>query len=241
MKPPWLGGAQDTAELEALQTDVMRFVAILGLCLAAIFSLVHSAAMEHTAEPLSTAAQSPRVAAQNTFLRDAVPAVSEHKPAVASVAKQTPTPLQAQVQKQLQAQAQAPTPAHTDPQSQAPDVEQTGFTLEFSSVDALQVLLHSGRVQLFARRKSGFWKMDANGVFARAVAPASYYDMHADTVPRHLRDALPLAEGDAAAAWGVTLPDKTVGQIQQLTASGKGGSLFIGREGSVSLEKPGPI
>lgn len=44
MKPAWLisSHGEDGAELEALQTDVMRFVAILGLCLAAIFSLVQA-------------------------------------------------------------------------------------------------------------------------------------------------------------------------------------------------------
>ena len=32
--------AQDSSELDALQADVMRFVAVIGLCLAAIFSLL---------------------------------------------------------------------------------------------------------------------------------------------------------------------------------------------------------
>ena len=45
MRYPWLQDSAD-AELEALQTDVMRFVAILGLCLAAIFSLVQRASLE---------------------------------------------------------------------------------------------------------------------------------------------------------------------------------------------------
>ena len=43
MKPLWYQANGD-AELEALQTDVMRFIAILGLCLAAIFSLVQGTA-----------------------------------------------------------------------------------------------------------------------------------------------------------------------------------------------------
>ena len=46
MRPPWAPQSRDEAELEALQTDVMRFLAILGLCLAAIFSLVQGAAQE---------------------------------------------------------------------------------------------------------------------------------------------------------------------------------------------------
>ena len=43
MRPWWDRSGQAGAELEALQTDVMRFMAILGLCLAAIFSLLRSA------------------------------------------------------------------------------------------------------------------------------------------------------------------------------------------------------
>ena len=42
-RPPLVEG---DSELEALQTDVMRFVAILGLCLAALFSLVRQADLE---------------------------------------------------------------------------------------------------------------------------------------------------------------------------------------------------
>ena len=50
MKPLWSQQAADV-ELEALQTDVMRFVAILGLCLAAIFSLVQGVATEQAVSP----------------------------------------------------------------------------------------------------------------------------------------------------------------------------------------------
>jgi hypothetical protein len=49
--PIWQRG-QAGDELESLQTDVMRFFAILGLCLAAIFSLVNTALTEApAAEP----------------------------------------------------------------------------------------------------------------------------------------------------------------------------------------------
>ena len=41
--------------MEALQTDVMRFVAILGLCLAAIFSLVQRASLEQPAPVIDPA------------------------------------------------------------------------------------------------------------------------------------------------------------------------------------------
>lgn len=46
MRHPWQHGANAADELEALQTDVMRFIAILGLCLVAIFSLVNGVQQE---------------------------------------------------------------------------------------------------------------------------------------------------------------------------------------------------
>ncbi|MGB5622675.1 MAG: hypothetical protein WBN65_09300 [Gammaproteobacteria bacterium] len=53
----WHGGASDTAEVE-LQADVMRFVAILALCLVAISTMVEQASSQDTpaagiAEPVS--------------------------------------------------------------------------------------------------------------------------------------------------------------------------------------------
>ena len=51
MIPPGFRPQQnhDAAELEALQADVMRFVAIIGLCLAAIFALVQQLEQESQA------------------------------------------------------------------------------------------------------------------------------------------------------------------------------------------------
>jgi hypothetical protein len=54
VRNPWLSDSSD-AELEALQTDVMRFVAILGLCLAAIFSLVQRASLEQAPPAIALA------------------------------------------------------------------------------------------------------------------------------------------------------------------------------------------
>ena len=52
MRPPWLPGLAPADDVDSLQADVMRFVAIFGLCLAAIFSLVR----ELEDEPAATAA-----------------------------------------------------------------------------------------------------------------------------------------------------------------------------------------
>jgi hypothetical protein len=200
MKPPWMENSQETAELEALQTDVMRFIAILGLCLAAIFSLVHSAAVEQKAT------QSSPVIEPNRRPKTFIPVPRE------------PPPVRPPVEVQSQ---------HNP----------IGFTLEFASVKALQFLLQGGQVQLYASVEGQFWSTDPWGNFRQIEAPASYYHMQTDTVPRRLRDSLPQAAVAGTTVWGVTLSAGTIKQIEQLTASREGGNLVIGRDGSVNLNQ----
>lgn len=201
--------SQEAAELEALQTDVMRFIAILGLCLAAIFSLVHSASLEQAVvnPPVSQAQARP------------APANSE---AAGEAAGSLPSPV---LQRAPQRPVSRPEAA---PQRQ-------GFTLEFSSARVLQSLLQSGEVQLYARRGDQFWSADARGSFVEAPAPGSYYRMQADTVPRRLRQSPGLQAASGDIVWGVTLPGGMIERIQHLTASREGGSLVIGKEGEVNL------
>ncbi len=135
--------SQEAAELEALQADVMRFVAILGLCLAAIFSLVHSAAVEQTA------AQSTPIEAQPGLAAEAVtPAIEPEGPA------KTLIPVPREI---------PPAQPPVDVQSQHNPI---GFTLEFASVKALQFLLQDGQVQLYASVDGQFWSTDPWGNFA---------------------------------------------------------------------------
>jgi hypothetical protein len=133
-----------------------------------------------------------------------------------------------------------PVPREIPPAQPPVDVQSqhnpTGFTLEFASVKALQFLLQNGQVQLYASVDGQFWSTDPWGNFARAEAPASYYLMQSETVPRRLRDSLPHAAITGATVWGVTLSVGTVKQIQQLTTSREGGNLVIGQDGAVNLD-----
>jgi len=250
VKPPWLGTSQETAELEALQTDVMRFVAILGLCLAAIFSLVHSAAVEQSTAARSRAETEPPPLEHNPKVpevaaRPLQPMVQPREVRRAEPLPQTPsTPQQEPEPAPTAAPEPVPTPA-PDPVPDAPPAAQTsspehGFTLEFASARALQSLLREGRVQLYASQAQSFWRLDVNGRFSQAAAPGSYYDMHPGTVPADLRSALPLSGQDGTVAWGVTLPAAIVERVRALTASEQGGNLVIFGDGSVQLE-PGQI
>ena len=205
MRPPWLGGSREEAELEALQTDVMRFTAILGLCLAAIFSLVHSASLEQ-AVPVPPPVQAQPAVADERAAREAVFAIAKIPPPV------TPAPF-----------------------TEAGGQEQ-GFTLEFASVDALDSLLRSKAVQLYAHRDGKFWAVNSQGSVVPADAPQAYYHMHADTVPRALRKTVATGSAVGAVTWGVTLPAATVSQITRLTSSRESGNLVIMPDGSVGAD-----
>lgn len=79
MRYPWQSPVP-TDDVESLQTDVMRFVAIIGLCLAAIFSLVNAATQETVAEP-PTESRGDSAAAP-PMVRDSVAAVVPDPPSV---------------------------------------------------------------------------------------------------------------------------------------------------------------
>lgn len=208
MKPLWDRSGQASAELEALQTDVMRFLAILGLCLAAIFSLLRSAEQERA--PPETVAESEAVAVRAPAFRPILEPITAEKP-----------PLE------------VTRPVPVEPAGPARD---EGFTLEFESSEAMSRLLGSGLVSVYMIHDGQFYSYSQAGVFAPIDAPDSYYAMQAETVPPQLRAlTLGLNTGDKA-SWGVNLPSTTASQLQDLLTANRGGALIIDAQGAVRLE-----
>ena len=212
MRHPWLADSND-AELEALQTDVMRFVAILGLCLAAIFSLVQRASLE----------QPPPLIELATPLQADLPAIlkPDWTPQAPPQAQPKSTP------------ARAPESAIPP----APQESQTGFSLEFASAADLMALLETGQLQLYAELDGQFWLADRRGRFAVAEAPSSYYRMQSSTVPEALAGSLRLSAKSGNAIWGVVLAQPIIEQMTQLTSTHEGGNLLILGSGRVELEQ----
>ncbi len=214
MRFPRHGQANDADDLEALQTDVMRFIAILGLCLAAIFSLVQTAAVERQTAP----AQDRKSIVHPARVLDPVREVAVVSETTASPpVPETPTPALPSL---------AP---DTTPPDQTPE-----FTLEFASSRVMQSLLESGQVQLYARVEEAFWSPDESGNFIVVDAPAAYYEMAAETVPVSLRSKL-RAPGEPT--WGVTLPTQTIEQVQGLMARQEAGRLLIQSRGEVTYRR----
>ena len=233
------GGAAD------LQTDIMRFMAILSLCLVAIFALVQSLPM--MPEPSPPAAE---VEAAEPETMVAAPAPVEPAPEPVTprnpirqvsrppepVVRQPPTP--------------APTVAEPRPAAPAPAVEQTepepsppaqvGFTLRFASDHALTRLVARGDVGFYALGDGRALRLSVRESrlhFWNASVPGAVHEMETGTVPRSVIDAYRRTESATnSVRWGVTLPGPLKRRLDALMRDNDGGELVIAADGSLKLE-----
>jgi hypothetical protein len=222
-----VGGAAD------LQTDVMRFMAILSLCLVAIFALVQSLPV---APPVLPVAE--------------VEAKAEAEPKIETVADPVPEP-QVVVPPKLVTLTRPkwvpkyesrPTPVDEAPAVEVVAVteEPEGFTLRFESDTALTRLVAASRVGVYAidgERARRMTVSESHISFWDASLPNSFHEMDASTVPLPVVEALARTGVDAGSvSWGVTLPGKLKGQLDGLMQKHRGGSLVIGTNGNIRLE-----
>jgi hypothetical protein len=224
------GGAAD------LQTDIMRFMAILALCLVAIFALVQSIPLVPEAPSQSPAPAAP----------PPVSPVAEPKPVPepAPVAAREPEPVpEPKIEKAAPPARPEPRPAPVVVQPAAPPVEvaeDEGFTLRFESDLALTRLVAAGKVGLYALSDGRARRMtvrDSRISFWDASAPNRYHEMEAGTVPRPVVDALSRSGANTVTVgWGVTLPGALQKQLDSLVRGNSGGALVIGGDGELRLE-----
>jgi len=206
-----VGGAAD------LQTDVMRFMAILSLCLVAIFALVQSLPMAPQVEPVPVPVPEPVI--EQTQVVTPAP-IAEPLPEV------------------------APPTAFDPPIAAEPIVipvqEPEGFTLRFESDAALMRLVAAGRVGVYAiedERARRMKVLESRISFWDASVPNSFHEMEVSTVPLTVVDALAHTGADTdKISWGVTLPGKLTGLLDGLMRDHRGGSLVIGSNGEIRLE-----
>ena len=246
-----VGGAAD------LQTDVMRFMAILSLCLVAIFALVQSMPMAPPVDPLlavslpeSTPEPIPEVRPEPKPEPVAVMEVEEPLQPITLtrpkwVPKHQPDPvpvpaLSAPIEESPAAAVATPAPPANPAVPQTTSEEQKGFTLRFESDAALTRLVAASQVGVYAIENERARRMtvsDSRISFWDASIPNSFHEMEASTVPSPVVDALSRTGIDAAGiSWGVTLPGKLKNQLDALMREHRGGSLVIGTNGNIRLE-----
>ncbi len=204
------GGAAD------LQTDIMRFMAILSLCLVAIFALVQSM-------PLTPAVQPVVEPVGNPVVEPAGDPVVEPAgdPIVEPVVDPIVEPVVDQPEKPLE--------------------NNTGISLRFESDAALTRLVATGQIGLYAiaaKRAQRMTVRNSRISFWDASTPKAFHEMEATTVPGVVVDALTRTAIDfEAVSWGVTLPGKLKTQLDALMQQHDNGSLVIDANGDILWEE----
>lgn len=242
------GGAAD------LQTDIMRFMAILSLCLVAIFALVQSIPITPT-QPVQAESQAPAAVAAKKLipppdLPKPVAPTPVKTPAEKAVTLTRPKWVPRFVPKEKVEKpvaqtpdVQAPAPAlPSAPPPAAPPVESEteGFTLRFESDAALTRLVAASHIGLYALENDRAQRMtvsESRISFWNASIPNTFHEMEKHTVPAAVIDALNRTGTAAdAVSWGVTLPGKLKTQLDDLMLEHRGGSLIIAANGEIRWE-----
>ena len=244
-----LGGAAD------LQTDVMRFMAILALCLVAIFALVQSIPMAPApetppqieeirpepapAEALSEALPETAQAAPTMPAKTATEPVADKAP-VLTRPKWTPNVTPRETAEIAEIADATPSVTNEMPPAAPLDPEPEGFTLRFASDAALMRAVAAHRVGVYAIELGRATRMtvsDSRISFWDASMPNSFHEMEPSTVPVPVIDALLRAGPEAdSVKWGVTLPGRLKSQLDALMEQHGGGALIIGADGEIHWE-----
>jgi len=230
------GGAAD------LQTDVMRFMAILSMCLVAIFALVQSIPAETVETVAPLPATPPRMAAEPATAAEPVPVEPaamtltrpepiRPQPRPAAVALERPKP-----EPRPAAPVAVAEPVPPAPVTPAPS-ERT-FTLRFESDAALTRLVARDVVGLYAITADGTQRMSVAGErlsFWNASAPREIHEMDAGTVPGDVLAAWRRSGAVDSPRWGVSLPGAMQRELDVVLAGGEGGAIIIGGDGRLRL------
>jgi len=232
-----------------LQTDVMRFMAIISMCLVAIFALVQSLPIEPVepvtadrvdATPEEVIAPATLQAREITVTR---PQPAAPRKAVAAPILQRPAP--GFKPKRMESPPARPQPPATDKPPTVPagsESAQTGFTLQFESDQALTTLVERDVVGLYAIAPGNTKRMHIESgevSFWKASTPERIHEMDLATVPAIVVSTYARTSiGDPGnVKWGVSIPATMSRQLHQVIAEHDGGSLIIGFDGVLRLEQ----
>ena len=217
-----------------LQTDVMRFMAILALCLVAIFAIVQSIPLAPSiAEPEPEPVLAPAPAPAPKPAPEPKPQLVE-QPQAAQVVE----PVQEIVLTRSQPQRQIEPPR----QEQQTEPVEEGFTLRFEDELTLTRLVARDAVGLYAILPDRSFRMSINRgeiSFWPASTPNQFHEMDATTVPPAVLEAFVRRDGSTAQTlrWGVTIPTATSRQLEQVLREADGGALIIDARGDLRLEQ----
>ena len=239
-------------ESESLQADVMRFMAIIGFCLVAIFAMVRNSDARPAVAPPPDAR--PRVAnpvpapvSNATVVQPPVPVIEPHPPAPARLpapatvpATVPASPMPAPAAPESPAQAPEPLEVALVNPSPAASATEQGLSLSFRSDRDFLRLVSTGVIELFVMNDAATaeptLRFDPHGQFAPARAPGRIYELLPGTIPRTITTALAqrparseTSDASGALTWGVTLPPALERELAQQREQHSQGTLLIDR------------
>jgi len=246
----------DAGGIADLQTDVMRFMAILSLCLVAIFALVQSIPLAPVAEEVAPDVH----AAKHKIVERPVEQPASPKPAATAVReikltrpeRHKPPPRETSPVLQRAVAQAAPVAPKPEPvatvaepvvaKPPVPDPPQEGFTLRFEDDGALTRLIARNEVGLYAILPDRSFRLNVDRgqmSFWPASMPEQFHEMDVATVPKPIIDALQRSNGLRLQGlqWGVTIPARTARQLDRYLHQASGGTLIIDADGDLRLER----
>jgi hypothetical protein len=235
------------ADSESLQTDVMRFMAIIAFCLIAILALVRNGEpIPHEQAPRAPA---PPERAQTPGSPAGFPAAAS-QPAGQAAADADPQPMKA-----LEPLPRLPDDEHPDRSprdetmgaaapDQAPEEapaqtdsntpEAIGLSLRFASDRDFMRLVARGDIEVYAFRERDVLSLDPSFRLLESPAPARVYPLEPATLPALVTGALNARRADADRfEWGIRMPQRLEARIRALVDHGATGQLIIDRYGKV--------
>lgn len=248
------GGDAEAGGAADLQTDVMRFMAILSLCLVAIFALVQSiplAPVDETPPPVveKTPQENLHVTQEEADVEPAPVQITEAdltRPTPKrmtmtkeSIVLQRPKPAPIAVSKPMKAE---PMPATEPPNASAATAApvEEGFTLQFETDAALTRLVAREVVGFYAMTPDKSLRMgiDKNEIsFWPSSVPGKFHEMDQSTVPDEVLAAYLRGNQPTETKWGVTLPADMSQKLNEYLSSASGGSLIIASSGEINLRR----
>jgi hypothetical protein len=209
------GGDAEAGGATDLQTDVMRFMAILSLCLVAIFALVQSI-------PLAPTPPVPEAPVQDSQ-------------AETTLVELPPDPVQKREIVLIR-----PAPVAAEPLAPAVAPAKDGFSLRFETDAALTRLVARQLVGLYAITPESSSRMGITGgdiSFWSASLPGQYHEMDKSTVPDNVLAAFRKSNQSNDVKWGVTLPASMSRDLNVYLTSESGGALVILANGQLELRR----
>lgn len=224
-KQPGLPTRSPFDETESLQTDTMRFFAVICMCLMIIFSLVKSM-------PVTRNTASPQI---NTH-EDKIHKVKQEIRQLENRADHLKQNIDRDVPPK-------PVSTKTNVTEKKSPKKKAGFSLSFSSDDALFKILRKGKqAVLYMCIKDRYWRLETASspwTFNPVSFSGRIYYMERQTVPDKVIRASARAvsvPGNREILWGVSLSQQITRQISTLMKNNKGGNIMIQENGRVDFE-----